>query len=79
MPRPIEDVLDSIGRPSLKEIEQAIASLVAEGLVMDSGRRRFNERTGRLDVVWVATEHYKPPEAFAPFNKPKCRGRFLYR
>jgi hypothetical protein len=61
---PVQAALDSMGRPTREQIEQAIAALVAKGLVMDSGRRRFNPRTGRYDIVWVATEHYKPPEAF---------------
>jgi hypothetical protein len=38
MPLPVEDVFDSMRRPTLEQIEQAIAALVAKGLIMDSGR-----------------------------------------
>jgi len=37
-----------------EEIEEAIESLAGDGLIVDSGRRRFNQRTGRYDVVWIA-------------------------
>ena len=38
------------------EIQQAIQDLVRKGLVVDSGRRRWSERTGRYEIVWVAWE-----------------------
>ena len=38
------------------EIETAIQELVEEGLVADSGRRRWSERTGRYEIMWVSTE-----------------------
>jgi hypothetical protein len=38
------------------EIQQAIQDLVRRGLVVDSGRRRWSERTGRYEIVWVARE-----------------------
>jgi len=37
-------------------IEQAIQDLAREGLIVDSGHRRWSERTGRYEIVWVATE-----------------------
>jgi hypothetical protein len=40
----------------ISEIEAAIQRLVEEGLVEDSGRRRWSERTGRYEIVWVATD-----------------------
>jgi hypothetical protein len=36
------------------EIEEAIFRLVRKGQVVDSGRRRWSERTGRYQIVWVA-------------------------
>ena len=39
-----------------EEIQQAIQDLVHEGLVVDSGRRRWSERTGRYEIVWVTSE-----------------------
>ena len=42
--------------PTLSEIETAIQELVEEGLVADSGRRRWSERTGRYEIVWRSTE-----------------------
>jgi hypothetical protein len=35
------------------EIEEAIFRLVRKGQVVDSGRRRWSERTGRYKIVWV--------------------------
>ena len=34
------------------EIEQALSELVDMGLIMDSGRRKF--QNGRWQIVWVA-------------------------
>ncbi len=39
----------------LRLIEEAIQDLVREGLVIDSGQRRWSERTKRYEIVWVAT------------------------
>jgi hypothetical protein len=33
-------------------IEAAIQELVRKGLVVDSGQRRWSERTGRYEIVW---------------------------
>ena len=33
-------------------IEEAIQHLVRKGLVVDSGQRRWSERTGRYEIVW---------------------------
>jgi hypothetical protein len=38
------------------EIEEAISSLAEKGLIVDSGRRRYSQRTGRYEIVWVAAE-----------------------
>jgi hypothetical protein len=37
-------------------IDAAIQSHVKRGLVVDSGRRKWSERTGRYEVVWVRTD-----------------------
>jgi chromosome segregation and condensation protein ScpB len=35
-------------------IEQAIQDLARRGLIVDTGRRRWSERTGRYEIVWIA-------------------------
>jgi hypothetical protein len=37
------------------EIEAAIKDLVEEGILYDTGRRRWSERTGRYQIVWAHT------------------------
>ena len=37
-------------------IEQAIQNLAREGLIVDSGRRRWSARTGRYEIVWAPSE-----------------------
>jgi chromosome segregation and condensation protein ScpB len=37
-------------------IEQAIQNLARRGLIVDSGRRRWSERTRSYQIVWVARE-----------------------
>jgi hypothetical protein len=36
-------------------IEEAIQDLVRKGLVVDSGQRRWSQRTGRYEIVWEST------------------------
>jgi hypothetical protein len=36
-------------------IEEAIQDLVRKGLVIDSGQRRWFQRTGRYEIVWKST------------------------
>ena len=36
-------------------IEEAIQDLVRKGLVVDSGQRRWSQRTGRYEIVWKST------------------------
>jgi hypothetical protein len=36
-------------------IEAAIQDLVRKGLVVDSGQRRWSERTKRYEIVWAST------------------------
>jgi hypothetical protein len=33
-------------------VEEAIQDLVRKGLVVDSGHRRWSQRTGRYEIVW---------------------------
>jgi hypothetical protein len=48
-----------IDRPADAEIqrliEEAIQDLVRKGLVVDSGQRRWSQRTGRYEIVWEST------------------------
>jgi hypothetical protein len=37
------------------QIEAAIKQLVEEGILYDTGRRRWSERTGRYQIVWSHT------------------------
>ena len=37
-------------------IEQAIQNLARKGLIVDSGRRRWSEQTGRYEIVSVSSE-----------------------
>jgi hypothetical protein len=45
---------------TLEEIEEAIKQLAREGLIVDSGERRWSERTGRYEIVWKS-KIYEPP------------------
>jgi hypothetical protein len=37
-------------------IREAIEDLWRDRLILDSGRRRWSERTGRHEIVWVAAK-----------------------
>jgi hypothetical protein len=37
-------------------IEQAIQNLARKGLIVDTGRRRWCEQTGRYEIVWAASK-----------------------
>ena len=37
-------------------IEGAIRDLARQGLIVDTGHRRWSERTGRYEIVWAASE-----------------------
>jgi hypothetical protein len=36
----------------LRSIEEAIQDLVRKGLLIDSGRKKWSQRTGRYEIVW---------------------------
>jgi hypothetical protein len=38
----------------LDEIQEAIEKLASNGLIVDTGRRKFSPRTGRYEIVWAA-------------------------
>jgi hypothetical protein len=40
----------------MQDIETAIESLAREGLIVDSGSRRFSPRTGKYEICWVAAD-----------------------
>jgi hypothetical protein len=40
--------------PTVEEIEAAFRELARRGEVMDTGKRRYSERTGKMEVVWAA-------------------------
>jgi hypothetical protein len=35
-----------------RSIEEAIQDLVRKGLLIDSGRKNWSQRTGRYEIVW---------------------------
>jgi hypothetical protein len=37
-------------------IEEAIRDLARQGLIVDTGHRRWSERTGCYEIVWAASE-----------------------
>ena len=37
-------------------IEETIRDLARQGLIVDTGRRRWSERTRSYQIVWVASE-----------------------
>ena len=37
-----------------KAIEEAIQDLAKQGLIIDSGERKWSERTRRYEIVWMA-------------------------
>jgi hypothetical protein len=38
-----------------RSIEEAIQHFVRKGWLVDSGQRRWSERTGRYEIVWEST------------------------
>jgi hypothetical protein len=39
---------------TLAEAIEAREALIKKGLLIDSGKRRLNKRTGEMDIVWEA-------------------------
>jgi hypothetical protein len=47
---------DAIDRAQIEiEIKAAIQDLVEEGLVFDTGRKRWSGKTSRYEIVWALT------------------------
>jgi hypothetical protein len=44
----------------LSEIRAAVQELVRKGLVVDSGERRWSERTRRHEIVWALAGSCEP-------------------
>jgi hypothetical protein len=42
--------------PAKREIEAAIRALADEGLIYDTGRRRWSERFQEYQIVWATVE-----------------------
>jgi hypothetical protein len=38
-----------------RSIEEAIQDCVRKGLLIDSGRKKWSQRTGRYEIVWEST------------------------
>jgi hypothetical protein len=36
-----------------EEICQAVQSLAKEGMIVDSGRKKWSERTGQYEILWA--------------------------
>jgi hypothetical protein len=47
---------DEVDDDAIEAIEQAIQDLAREGLIVDTGRRRWSARTGRYEIAWAARE-----------------------
>jgi hypothetical protein len=56
----MSDNFEFVSRPDNVDdddaIEQAIQDLARQGLIVDTGRRRWSERTRSYQIVWVARE-----------------------
>ena len=48
--------LDEVDDDAIEAIEEAIEDLARQGLIVDTGHRRWSERTGRYEIVWAASE-----------------------
>jgi hypothetical protein len=43
-------------RNRLKRVEELVGDLVRDGVVIDTGKRRWCEATGRVEIVWDLAE-----------------------
>jgi hypothetical protein len=44
-----------------ERVREATEDLARDGLIVDSGRRRWSERTQRYEIVWTVPEHAGKP------------------
>jgi hypothetical protein len=49
-----QDKTETIGNAKYL-VQEAVLDLANLGLLVDSGKRRWSERTGRYEVVWIAS------------------------
>jgi hypothetical protein len=56
--------------PTYEEICQAIKQLVQDGLIVDSGRKKWSERTGKFEILWSLspTGRAKPTKLIDPLS-----------
>ena len=57
----MSDKFEFVSRPDSADdddaIEQAIQNLAREGLIVDTGERRWSERTRSYQIVWTARKN----------------------
>jgi hypothetical protein len=49
--------LDEADDDAIEAIEEAIQDLAREGLIIDTGERRWSERTRSYQIVWTARKN----------------------
>ena len=49
--------LDEADDDAIEAIEEAIQDLAREGLIVDTGERRWSERTRSYQIVWTARKN----------------------
>ena len=49
--------LDEADEDAIEAIEEAIQDLAREGLIVDTGERRWSERTRSYQIVWTARKN----------------------
>ena len=50
-------LLDEADEDAIEAIEEAIQDLAREGLIVDTGERRWSERTRSYQIVWTARKN----------------------
>jgi hypothetical protein len=66
----VVDPIDALYDGVVRELQ----SLAEDGLVADSGRKRWCKRTGRYETVWVLTElgeQIEAPSALEQHSRPR--------
>lgn len=56
-PRWLEDFVTTEPDQARLEIEAALRRLVRQGLIYDTGKRRWSERSQQYQIVWAAVRH----------------------
>ena len=55
---------------SLKRIKAARRELTKQGMLVDSGKKRRNPRTGKLEVVWILNPQLSDEQVRALVESP---------